>query len=86
LGTVPAGQLLDIWAFRLKLDDSRTIAWAPSLRQSVESLVSRLRALERDASIEIDADENRRPLAVFRLVSTGEIVGEIDIPLDSSRP
>ena len=79
VGTVSAARLLDIWSFRLKMDNERQ-KWKPSLRASVESLLERLGPLDPEAAIYIDAEENRHPVARFVLVETGEILGEIDKP------
>jgi hypothetical protein len=60
--------------------DNERQKWKPSLRVSVESLLERLRSLDPETAIYIDAEENRHPVARFVLAETGEIVGEIDKP------
>ena len=68
-----AGQLLDIWSFKLRMG-----RLSNSARQFVELLVAKLGSLDADEQIEIDAAENRRPLAKFIRVSTGEVLAELD--------
>lgn len=82
MGTVTASRLLQVWSFRLKMDDGRGRTWKPELRASVEHLVERLHALPGDQDIIIDADEARSPIARFILAPTGELLGEIDKPSD----
>jgi hypothetical protein len=82
MSTVSVGRLLNVWSFRLKMNNEGLTKWTPSMRTSVEDLVNRLSLLNPDASITIDADENRNPIAIFILAQTGEVLGEINQPPD----
>ncbi len=77
MGTVPVSKLLDIWAFRLRMDDKRGRTWTPQFRSSAEGLVERLRSLPDAQAVIIDADEARDPIARFVHADTGETLGEI---------
>jgi hypothetical protein len=79
---VTAGDLLDIWTHRLEMNRRRvTNRWSRHLLGAVERLVKNLEAIPPDEDIEIDADENRDPIARYIRVSTSEVVGEINKPL-----
>jgi hypothetical protein len=62
----------------------------PTLRSSIESFIEKLRQLDPNEAIAIDADMNRDPIARFVRQTTGEIVGEINQPpeysVDTQKP
>ncbi len=79
MGTVSARRLIETWAFRLRMhrDDGPLKKWSPSLQRAVEELLERLRALDPEEPIDLDADEHRDPIAIFLLARTGEVLGQI---------
>jgi hypothetical protein len=77
MSTVPAGQLLKIWEFRLREHNGGPHKWADQTRAEVERLVTRLRELGPNEEIKIDAEESRDPLARFIRGATGEVLAEL---------
>jgi hypothetical protein len=77
MGTVRAGPLLEIWAFRLRTHEDGRLKWADKTRTTIESLVERLQSLDPSEEIEVDADEARDPIARFIRASTGEVLAEL---------
>jgi hypothetical protein len=74
-----AGELFRIWSIRL--DSQRKGiggSWPQHLIDAVEALIQNLESLPQDENINIDADENRDPIAIFIRAKTGEAIGRID--------
>ena len=69
--------MLSTWELRLKMHADGRFKWADQTRSAVEGLVARLRSLSADEEIEIDADEQREPIARFIGVKTGEVLAEL---------
>lgn len=77
--TTPAKRVLDVWSFRLKMDDDRGKTWSTQLRSTVEHLVERLAQLPSDAAIAVEPrelEENSDLPVRLILVQSGEILAE----------
>lgn len=72
MGVTTAGQLLDIYSVRLRMNDDGITTWTPAMRASVEGLVERLKVINPDETVEIDATISHDPMGRFIRVATGE--------------
>lgn len=77
MSTTTARQILAGWSHRLRMNDRGITKWTPALRSSVEKLVANVSNMDPDETIELDADVNRDPIAIFVRSRTGEVLGEI---------
>jgi len=83
---VTSRELLTTWSFRLDMQSRRREKWSPSLRDAVEALIGRLKALPPNEQVEIDADMNRNPCVRFIRNTTGEVLGVFSGPWQIDEP
>jgi hypothetical protein len=81
MGLKTAGELLEIWSQRMKMQDQGVTHPSQSARDFTGHLVEKLSGLDRSEMIEIEAANGENFSGKLRRIATGEILadaGEID--------
>ena len=78
MGTTTAGELLEIYAVRLGMQESGMTNPSASVETFTKLLVDRLSKLDSAELIEIDTSMAPKPWGVFKRTLTGEVLAILD--------